>query len=53
MNLDEELMLNRILDKYGEWMRIAMRPKVRDLFDALTPEDRRAFITRKLNEDPA
>jgi len=53
MNVDQELMLNRILDKYGEWMRIAMRPRIREQFDALTPEQRRGLITEKLNEESA
>ena len=48
--LDQELLLNRILDKYGEWMRLGMKAKVRERFDALTPEDRRNFIIKKMNE---
>jgi len=48
--IDDDLLLNRILDKYGEAMRPHMKPKVRDRFDALTPEARRALCTKKLGE---
>ena len=49
--LDQELLLNRILDKYGEWMRLAMKQHIRDRFDALTPEARRSLIEKQINKE--
>ena len=48
--LDQELLVNKVLDRYGEAMRTRMLPKVLDLFDALTPEARRWLVAKKLNE---
>jgi hypothetical protein len=48
--LDQELLLNRVLDKYGEWMRLAMCPTIKERFDALTPEQRRHLIEKQINK---
>lgn len=50
MNIDEELLLNRILDRYGEALRRNMTPEVRERFDRLTPDQRRAIAQKKLTE---
>jgi hypothetical protein len=50
MNIDEELLLNRILDRYGEALRRNMTPEVRERFDRLKPEQRRAIAQKKLME---
>ena len=48
--LDQELLLNRILDKYAEAMRERMPPQIRERFDALTPDQRRWLAEKKINE---
>jgi hypothetical protein len=48
MTVDEELMLNRVLDRYGEAMRANLRPEILVRFDALTPDARRALVVKKL-----
>lgn len=50
MTVDEELMLNRILDRYGEAIRANLRPEILVRFDALTPDARRALVVKKLIE---
>jgi len=49
--LDQELLLNKILDKYGEWMRLGMQKHLRDRFDALTPDARRNLIEKQINKE--
>ena len=49
--VDQDLMLNRVLDKYGEQMRLGMSDKIRDRFDALTPDQRRWLITQQINKE--
>ena len=49
--LNSELLLNRILDKYGELMRLRMNPDLLIRFDALTPAARRGLIERQLNKE--
>ena len=48
--VDQDLMLNRVLDKYGEAMRTNMRPDLLARFDALTPDARRTLITKQINK---
>jgi len=50
IELDQELLLNRVLDKYGEMMRTNMRPNILSRFDALTPGARRSLITKQINK---
>jgi len=47
-NIDTELEFNRVVDKYGEIMRLGMRQPVKDKFDALTPDARRDFILERM-----
>jgi hypothetical protein len=49
--VDQELTLNRILDKYGEIMRTEMRPDILKRFDALTPDRRRWLVTQQINKE--
>ena len=50
MDVDEQLLVNRILDRYGEALRRNMTPEIRDRFDRLTPDQRRAIAQSKLME---
>ncbi len=49
-SVDQDLLLNRVLDKYGEVMRISMRPEILKRFDALTPDARRVLVTKQINK---
>lgn len=48
--IDQDLMLNRVLDRYGEWMRTVMKQSLLKRFDALTPDARRTLITKQINK---
>ena len=50
MTIDEELMLNRVVDRYGEAMRLGMRPSVLELFDRMTPVARRELVIKQINK---
>ena len=50
MEVDQELLLNRVLDKYGEVMRTSMKPDLVERFDALTPKARRELVTNQINK---
>ena len=50
MTVDEELLLNKVLDKYAEALRRNMTPDVLLRFDALTPNVRRELAIKMLGE---
>jgi len=50
VSIDDELMLNRILDSYGEAARPKMDPVTRERFDRLTPDVRRQVIINQINK---
>jgi len=49
-SVDQELMLNRVVDKCGEIVRDKMDGTMRHKFDRLTPEARRDLVIYWINK---